>query len=153
MGTWMYIVAGAIVMLMMMLTVTDVVGRYFFGMPIKGSYELISFLGATVFGLIIAKTSLDRGHVSVDILIEGRSEAVKNVLFVLTRIPGIALFAGLTWFLVLKGFAFYKGNQVSSILEIPFFYLVWVLACCCLMECLVLVGHVLETFEDKGERG
>ena len=146
----MNLASGAILFLMMMLTVTDVVGRYF-GKPIVGSYELVSIIGATVIGLAIPKTSLDRGHVCIDLLTGRASEAVRNVLFVLTRIPGIALFAVLTWFLFLKGYALFKGGQVSPILQMPYYDLVWLLACCCLAECLVLLADIFGASNDQGE--
>ena len=150
-GTWMNFASGAIAFLMMMLTVTDVVGRYF-GKPIIGTYELVSIIGATVIGLAIPKTSLDRGHVCIDLLTDKSSEGVKNTLFVLTRIPGIALFVVLTSFLFLKGYTLSKSGQVSPILQLSYYYLIWLLACCCLIECLVLVADIFGAFDDKGER-
>ena len=78
---WMNTVAEVVLILMMMITVVDVVLRIF-GTPIVGTYELVAMMGAMVVGFAIAKTSWDRGHVFVDILIENRSAAVKNAFFI-----------------------------------------------------------------------
>lgn len=150
-GTWMNSVAGGILYFMMFLTVTDVTLRYF-GKPILGSYELMSLVGAVVFGFAIPKTSLERGNVYVDILFEKSSEAVQRVLFVLTRIPGIALFVGLAWFLFRKGFSLYKVHETTSILQIPRYLLVYVLAFCCIIQCFVLIVDIIKTVDQKGER-
>lgn len=145
-GTWMNAVSGTIVFIMMLVTVTDVVMR-FFGKPILGSYEMVSLFGAVVIGFAVPKTSLDRGHISIDFLIERRSETVRRVVFVLTRIPGIALFLALTLYLVKKGLALHRVDQVTLILRIPQDYLVYILAFCCLVECLVLMADVLRAFD------
>jgi TRAP-type C4-dicarboxylate transport system permease small subunit len=149
-GTWMNAVAGTIVYFMMFLTVADVVLR-FFGKPILGSYELMSLLGATVFGFAIPKTSLERGNVCVDILTEKSSEAVQRVLFIVTRIPSIALFGVLTCFLFRKGFSLYKVHETTSILQIPRYLLVCILAFCCLIQFFVLIVDISKTVDGKGE--
>lgn len=148
-GTWMNLASGAIVFLMMMLTVIDVIGRYF-GKPLTGTYELVAILGGCVIALAMPKTSLDRGHVSIDLLTDKSSEAVRKVLFFLTRILGIAVFLVLAWFLFLKGRTISEAGQVSPILQIPGYYLLWLLAGCCLVECFVLVGDIFRT-SDQGE--
>ena len=52
------IVGGITLVLMMLLTVTDVVLR-FFGKPITGTYELMGYCGALVIGFALAQTTLD----------------------------------------------------------------------------------------------
>jgi TRAP-type C4-dicarboxylate transport system permease small subunit len=153
-SAWMNGVAAGMMFLMMMLTVVDVILR-FFGKPILGSYELVSIVGATIIGLAIPKTSLDRGHVSVDVVMEKRSGTVKRVVFVLTRIPGIALFVTLTFFLAFKGYAAYRDGEVSSILQIPHQYLAYSLAAFCFMESLVLMFDIVGVccVEGKEEKG
>lgn len=148
-GTAMNAISGVVVFFMMFLTVTDVVMR-FFGKPILGSYELVSLLGAAVIGFAIPKTSLDRGHVYVDFLSVKWSEATQKTAFIITRIPSIAFFIALTAFLVLKGRSLYRVAEVTSILQIPRYLLVYLLAFCCLVECFVLIADIVRTFDDDG---
>jgi C4-dicarboxylate transporter, DctQ subunit len=143
-------VASIVVYFMMFLTVTDVVLR-FFGKPILGSYELVSLFGAVVFGFAIPKTSLDRGNVYVDIITEKCSDAVRRILFILTRIPSMALFAGLTWFLFRKGSSLYRVHETTSILQIPRYMLVYILAFCCLMQFFVLIADIFKAADEKGD--
>ncbi len=49
--------------------VADVILREF-KMPIVGTYEIVSLLGAIVIGFAIPQTSLERGHVLMDFLTE-----------------------------------------------------------------------------------
>ena len=75
----MYACAGVMLSFMMVLTVADVVLRYL-GRPIPGTYELVGLSGAVVIGFAIPYTSLVRGHIFVEFLIDrfekGRREVV-----------------------------------------------------------------------------
>jgi TRAP-type C4-dicarboxylate transport system permease small subunit len=144
-------ISGVIVFFMMFLTVTDVTMR-FFGKPILGSYELISFMGAIVIGFAIPKTSYDRGHVYVDFLSVKWTEATQKLIFVITRIPSIAFFVALTIFLVLKGRALYRAAEVSSILQIPRYPLVLLLAFCAFVQCVVLIADLVRVYGDDGRQ-
>lgn len=148
-GNWMNAIAGTLLYLMMLLTVCDIVLRYF-GIPITGTYELMAVAGAVVVGCAIPRTSLDKGHIHVDLLIENRSQKVKKIVFVLTRVPSIVLFLALMYYLTLKGYSLQKAGEVSLILRLPQYILVYILACCCLVETLVLVTDIFKTF-DEGE--
>jgi C4-dicarboxylate transporter DctQ subunit len=148
-GGWMNAIAGAFIYVMMALTVTDIVMRYF-GKPILGSYEIVSLVGAVIIGLAIPKTSLDRGHICVDLLMDKISEAGKKVLFILTRIPSIALFVALTLFLFIKGRDLYLSGDATSVLLIPRCYLVFILSFCSLVETVALISDIFTGF-GKGE--
>ena len=141
-------IAEVVVVLMMMITVTDVVLRTF-GTPIPGTYELVAMMGALVVGFAIAKTSWDRGHVYVDMLIENRSPVVKNAFFVSTRVLGIVIYALITWSLTRKGMLFHKSGEVTMTLRIPLYPAAYALAVCFFVQCLSLTGDILRINENK----
>jgi TRAP-type C4-dicarboxylate transport system permease small subunit len=139
-------VLGAILLtLMMLLTVVDVILRYI-GRPITGTFELMSFAGALVTGFALAQTSLDGAHVNLDIVIDAVSPTKKNILVVLNRLIGIAIFALLGWALFDKGNDLYTTGEVSLTLHAPYYPVAYGLAFCCLTECLVLVSDLLKVF-------
>lgn len=146
-GGWMEAAAGVLVFLMMALTVADVALRYF-GHPIFGSFEWISLMSAMVIGLAMPKTSLDRGHVEVDLLTAQRSRATRRLLAVSTRLLGIALFCALTWFLVGKGIEAQQRGVVSAILQMPQHYLVFALAACALAQCVALAADLVVRWQE-----
>ena len=141
---------GIVLFLMMMLTVVDVILRIF-SKPLIGTYELVAVAGAIVVGFAIPQTSLDKGHIFVDFLIENRAEAVKKAFSVFTRLSGIALFALLAWNLFLKANHLYKAGDVSLTLQIPYYPAAYGLAFCCLVECFVLLVDMIQIF-DSGEK-
>jgi len=141
---------GIVLFLMMMLTVVDVILRIF-SKPLIGTYELVAVAGAIVVGFAIPQTSLDKGHIFVDFLIENRAEAIKKAFSVFTRLLGITLFALLAWNLFLKANHLYKAGDVSLTLQIPYYPAAYGLAFCCLVECLVLLVDMIQIF-DSGEK-
>ena len=60
----LYHVAGAAIVAMMLLTCADIVLRYF-GHPVPGTYELVSFLAAIAVSFALAHTFAQGGHVAV----------------------------------------------------------------------------------------
>ena len=143
---WMNTLAGFVLVFMMLLTVADVILRIF-GTAIMGTYELVAVSGAIVIGFAVPQTTFEKGHVNVDFLMEGRSEAVRKGFFVATRIMAIALFALLSYRLYVKGIHLYKTGEVSLTLQIPYFPAAFGLAFSFLVQCFALIGHIVEAFK------
>lgn len=142
-STMLNVIAGAALVAMMLLAVSDVVLRYL-GWPILGAYELVSMGAAVVIGFAVPHTSWARGHISVDFLIERLPESRRGVMLVLTRIMGIALFAAIGAYLIKKGLYMCSTGQVSLTLEMPFYPVAWGIAFSCFAECLVLVCDIVK---------
>lgn len=152
---WMNVVSEVVLVFMMMITVMDVVLRTF-GTPVPGTYELVAMMGALVIGFAVAKTSWDRGHVFVDVLIENRSRTVKNAFFMGTRILGIIIFALLSWSLMKKGMVLHRSGEVTMTLRLPHYPVAFALSLCFFVQCFSLIGDILRINENKerviGER-
>lgn len=134
----------------MLLTVTDVVLRYF-GKPILGTYELIGFSGALVIAFSLPLTAGVRGHINVDILISIFPQKARNIVNILTRLFGIGIFFLLGWNLIKYGMDLHKAKEVSMTLQLPFYPVVYVVGICCLVQCLVLFCDILKIFGGKYE--
>jgi TRAP-type C4-dicarboxylate transport system permease small subunit len=139
----MYWIAGVALAGIMFLTVADVFLRLF-KLPIVGTYEIVSLLGAVVIGFAIPQTTIERGHVLMDFLTERLSFNGQRVLHLGTR-----LLAGLT-FLIIGWNLFKLGNdlldtgQVSLTLKFPEYPVAYGIAFCCLLECLVLLADLVK---------
>ncbi len=147
---WMNALGGTLLFIMMLLTVLDVILRVF-NRPITGTYEMVAVLSAIVIGYAIPQTSVERGHIYVEFLVEKRSAAVRIGFFIFTRLLGIALFALLAWNLFLKGNHLYKSGDVSQTLYVPYYPVAYALSLVCLVECFVLVADILGSLQ-KGEQ-
>jgi TRAP-type C4-dicarboxylate transport system permease small subunit len=136
-------VGGGILFVMMMLTVVDVILRYL-GKSVAGTYELVSFAGALTVGLAVAQTSIDGGHVYVDILTEYVGPSFRRCLITCTKLAGAAVFLLLAWSFTLKGMELYKGKEVSMTLHIPFYPVAYGLCVCSVIEAFVLFSEAIK---------
>jgi TRAP-type C4-dicarboxylate transport system permease small subunit len=146
----MYFCGLVVLTLLMLLTVSDVILRYL-GRPIPGTYELVGLAGALVIGLAIPYTSLVRGHVYMEFLIERFSREKRAVVLVFTKILILLLFLAFTINLLRIGMDMAASGEVTQILRIPYYPVAYVAAVCCLIECLVMICDIDKLVEGHYE--
>jgi TRAP-type C4-dicarboxylate transport system permease small subunit len=142
-------IGGALLFLMMLLTVIDVILRYL-GKSVVGTYELVSFAGALTVGLAIAQTSLDDGHVYVDMLTGYVGPGWRKTLIFCTKMAGAAVFLLLAWSFILKGTELYRSNEVSMTLHVPFYPVAYGLCVCSIIESFVLFSEAIKAVFFSG---
>ena len=135
------LISGLTLAFMLLFTLTDVVMRAF-GKPIVGDYEVISFLGAVVVGFAIPYTSLLKGHVIVDFLLEKLPKNAKAGMEVATRIMGIALFLWMGWNFVDMSLDLIKSKEVTPVFRLPYYPISFGLAFCCIVQCFTLFSQI-----------
>jgi len=140
---FMYGIAGVALAGIMFLTVADVFLRLF-KLPIMGTYEIVSLLGAVVIGFAIPQTTLERGHVLMDFLTERLSFGGQRVLHLVTRLLAILIFLIIGWNLFILGNDLLKAGQVSLTLKLPEYPVAYGIAFCCLFQCLVLLADLVK---------
>jgi TRAP-type C4-dicarboxylate transport system permease small subunit len=138
-----YWIAGVILIVMMLVTVIDVGLRYF-GKNIPGAYELVCLAGALLVCFALAQTSLDKGHVFVDLLLDHIGPGWNRLLVVITKMTGSLFFLVVVWSFLLKGNDLRISREVLPTLRVPFYYIVYGLSLCCLVESLVLFSQAIK---------
>jgi TRAP-type C4-dicarboxylate transport system permease small subunit len=142
-GLLKFIGASAITV-MMMLTVVDVIGR-FFKYPIFGSVELVGFLATIVVAAALPYTYKVDGHVGVEILVRLLSKKTQLIIDLFTRTLTLVLFCLVAWQMFLYADDIHKTGEVSMNLEFPIYYIVYLLA----FGLLVFSVTIIETiFKD-----
>lgn len=140
------VVAAFAVFAMMGLTCADVVCRLF-RHPIRGTYEVVSFLGVVAAAFAMAHTSAEKGHVSVNLLVRLLPEKLQGIIEFVMSLLSVALFAILSWRSVLYAEKLRASGEVSLTLQLPFYPIVLGLAVASAMACLVLLANVFAAFE------
>jgi len=125
---------------MMLLTVVDVIGRYF-KYPIFGSVEFVGFLATIVVAAALPYTYEGNGHVGVEILVRMFSKKTQLIIDLFTRTLSLALFCIITWQMFLYAGDIQKTGEVSMNLEFPIYYIVYLLG----FGLLVFSFTILET--------
>jgi TRAP-type C4-dicarboxylate transport system permease small subunit len=141
-------VAGFSLVGMMFLTCADIVMRLF-RRPIPGTYEIVGFLGAVVVGLAMAQTTLERGHVAVQVVVTKLSPQVQEIIYLITHLLSILLFALLAWECVRYGNDFRTSGEVSLTIRMPFYPVVYGIAFSAAIVCLVLFVDILQVLTKR----
>jgi TRAP-type C4-dicarboxylate transport system permease small subunit len=143
-------VSGAALALVTLLTACDIVGRVM-GHPILGAYEIVSFAGGLVVALAVPITSRNKGHVIVDMLIGVVPKMTKTILEVTTRLLVIAFFLIAGYGLVKMGMDSASMGEMSQILHLPYYPVLYIMGGAFFVEAVVLVSDVFEVLEGGHE--
>lgn len=110
--------SAAAVVFIMLLTCSDVVLR-FFDRPIPGTYELVGYFGAVIVAFALAYTSVERGHIAVEIFVERLPGRPRTIVEALGSFAGTALFGLLTWQSHVYARDLMESGDVSLTLGMP----------------------------------
>ena len=142
-STVMYAFSAVVLSFMMLLTVSDVILRYL-GRPIPGTYELVGLSGAIAIGFAIPYTSLVRGHVFVEFLIDRMEKGRREVVLIFTKILILLLFIAFGTYLFITGMDMAASGEVTQILRLPFYPAAYAVGVACFIECLVMVSDIVK---------
>ena len=124
-------VIGALAILaMMILTCADVVLRLF-RIPIPGTYETVGLLGALFVSFTLAQTSLQKGHIAVEFLIEKLPHNVQFVVYCVNELVSAVLFSLITWQMAIYANNLRTTGDVSMTLQIPIYPIIYGIAAGC----------------------
>ena len=143
-------IAGLFLVAMMVLACANVAFRGF-GMPIKGTFELMGLFGAVVAAFALATTQVQRQHIAVDVLIRAFPARLKRILGALNYLTGTALFLLAAWQTWLLGTNLWKVHELSETLRIMYFPFVYSVSLGCVVIALVLMIELLKVLSGEGE--
>lgn len=144
------LIAGVTLAFMLVFTLVGVSMRAF-GRPIVGDYEVISFLGAVVVGFSVPYTSLLKGHVAVDFLLEMVPRNTSDTIRLATRVLSIVLFLWMGWNFVAMSLDLIKSREVTPVFKVPFYPIALGLAFTCVIQCLTLVSQIRDIVGSRHE--
>lgn len=132
-----------------LLTLTDVLGRYVFKFPVRGSVELTELLMvAVIFSGIVLATRV-HGHVAVDLLTLRLSPRVLKLqqLFSHAAATAISVLLGaVSWEQALSAADF---NDQTTMLGIPLAPVVFFMSAMLFINALIHAGHFVETLRRE----
>lgn len=135
---------------MMLLTVVDVIGR-FFKHPIFGSVELVGFLAVITAAAALPHTYKVNGHVGVEIVVRLLPQKVRLWIQVITRTLSLALFSVIAWQMFLYACDIKQTGEVSMNLEFPIHYIVFILAVGLMIFSVTIIQRLVDTIKQIKE--
>jgi len=141
--------AGRLILAVMVLLITvDVVLRYFFNKPIKGSYELIEFMLVVIVFTGLAYTQTKTGHISVDLLTSRLSKKTQAVIQSSTNFLCLGVFILITWRSIVKAEILRIEGTTSGLLFIPNFPFMWIVAFGSVLLCLFFLLDFIDSVSN-----
>jgi TRAP-type C4-dicarboxylate transport system permease small subunit len=146
----LYVAIGLVVVLML-LTVSDVFLRFAFNSPITGTMEMTEFLLVCLL-LGMAPCALARRHIRVDAVVNRLRPRVQAILDVILYTAGLGMVAILTWRGYMQSLHVLDYGAISSMLHIPNFPFYVVLVVSFAMLCLAMVVVLIQRTAEAVKR-
>lgn len=134
-------VAGAAVVFMMMVTCADVLFRLFYR-PLTGAYDLVRVAGAVAIACAVPYTTAIKGHVAIEYFFHKLKPRGRVMVDTIMRLLMILFFAALGWQSIAYGRMLRGAGQVTLTLQIPVFWIPYLIALACFVSMGVVVHNV-----------
>ena len=152
-SNYMSIVAAIALTIMMLLSVADVIGRYFFSKPIIGTYEIVGLLLIFAGTYGFASCQIRKGHISVTIIKDLLPHKMQAGTTAIANFIGLIGFTIISWQTFLLGkLNFVTAGNVSETLGIPYAPFIWALTISSGLMALVLLVQIVQNIWEVLEK-
>ena len=145
-------IAGGVSLLALTLLATMNVVLRVFQVPVGGTYEVVSFLGAIVTAGALGYTQKRKDHIVVDILSEKFPAPVKRVLDRVSYILILVFFSIVSWQTFVYGRRLMVTGEMSETLKIAYYPFVFLVSLGFAVLALTILLDLIETFWTRGEK-
>jgi TRAP-type C4-dicarboxylate transport system permease small subunit len=115
------------VMVMMLVTCVDVIMRRV-GHPLPGAVDLVSLAGCIAVVAALPYTTAVKGHVAVEYFFQKMPRLGRVLADSVCRALVLLLFSFMSWRCLIYGAALMRRGSVTLTLQIPVFWLWWLMA-------------------------
>jgi TRAP-type C4-dicarboxylate transport system permease small subunit len=145
------LVLGSVAVLLLMSVATiNVILRYPFKVPWRGTYEVVGLLGAIVIAFALGFTQKRKDHIVVDILTEKFPKKVNRILDGISYFITTIFFAIVSWQVLVWGLKIMRSGEVSETLKIAFHPVIFCVAFGFVIFSFTLLLDFLNIFKTKG---
>ena len=140
-------VSSVLLFLMILLMAADVVGRYIFSRPIRGTVDFIEAAILFMVYFTVADVAANKEHITVGLITSKLSQHMQAVFECFTSFGSLIIMVLITWRVAVRGIDLILRPRIYTInLEMPLgpFYLAASLGCVLLcLELVVTFSHAL----------
>jgi TRAP-type C4-dicarboxylate transport system permease small subunit len=147
-STWLERIAGVALVVVMVLTGTDVVGRIF-KVPIPGTFEIVEFAGGLIIGLALPMSTIVKQQVRIDLVTDRLPRMIKLPLETITRLIGVAISLCIAYPLTRMANDLRLSGESSGVLHIPFYYVAYAMSAAFIVTAVVLAREAVEVWRVK----
>lgn len=143
-------IAGGVALLALTLLATMNVALRIFRVPVGGTYEVVSFLGAVVTAGALGYTQKRKDHIVVDILTDKFPAAVKRVLDRVSYSLILVFFSIVSWQTFVYGKRLMVTGEMSETLRISYYPFVFIVGLGFAVLALTVLLDLAETVWPRG---
>lgn len=140
------VIAGFAIIIIMLLSTADVVLRLF-GKPIPGAYELTGLLGTIVVSFALGFTSLEKGHIAVELLYRKLPQRTQLAIETFTNIVSFLIFGLITYQAFIYALDIRKSGEVSPTLQMPVYPFIFGMSFGFGLLCLILIAESIKSMK------
>ncbi|MFC1840032.1 TRAP transporter small permease [Thermodesulfobacteriota bacterium] len=140
---WLNWMAALAIVAVMIIVCVNVLARSIFGIPLKGTVDIVSLLGVLVIAGAIAYTQVLKGHIRITLFIDMLPDPARTILACLVDLIGMIMFSIISWQTILFAIGTYEIGELSEVLKIPVTPFAFVVSAGCIAITLVLLVDLI----------
>ncbi len=140
---WVMTVVSCVALTAMaLITCGDIVLRLL-RIPAKGAYDLVRLCGALCVSCAVPLTTAMKGHVAIEYFFHKLGRSGRVVVDSIMRAMMLAGCAVAAWACFGYGLRFLRNNAVTDTIEVPVFWVPWLMAASFAVTVLVMLFHLV----------
>jgi TRAP-type C4-dicarboxylate transport system permease small subunit len=141
---------GVCLVAMVVLTCANIAGRAVW-LPLRGTFELMGFMGAVVAAFALGYTHMHRGHIAVSVLVNTFAQRTQRALATINDVLGVVFFTVVAWQMGKKALVLAHTGEVTETLRIIYYPFTYAVALGFAVLALVFLLDLLKTVLPAGE--
>lgn len=125
-------IAGLFLLAMITITGANIVLRLF-GLPLRGTFELMGYFGAVVTAFALGYTQIKRVHIAVDIVVLRFSKKSQKILHAVNHLVCMVFFVIVTRQVSKYATTLWETGEVTETLQIVYYPFTYAVALGCLI--------------------
>ena len=121
-------IAAVVLFCLMLVTCLDVVGRYFFGRPVYGAFEMTEMLLAGLIFAGLPLVTIRNEHITVDVLDPITPDWVFRLQHIVACVLGCVSTGYLAWRLSIRAASLYAAGETTAQLKFKLAYLTYAMS-------------------------
>lgn len=119
--------SGAGIVVMMLVTCADVILRRF-GWPVPGAVDIVQIAACICASCALPYTTAVKGHVAVEFFFRRLPRGMRGIVDGAWRLAVMMLYVVMSWRSLVYGQTLLRRHSVTLTLQIPVFWVLWVMA-------------------------
>jgi TRAP-type transport system small permease protein len=149
----LHYVSGALIVGLMLLTTGNILGRWMFNAPVRGTVELTEIAMVAIVFLGFAYAQVQEDHIRVDILYERLGQRARTVLGLFAALVSFLTVTVMAWRLYDYSEILEASGRTTSSLRVPLYYVGWLAVAGSVIFALGVLATAFRRTESDPEAG